>query len=175
MRQIVLVTQTSGLDYKAGHRFVEIGCVELIGRKRTQRSFHIYLNPEYQIEAGAYAIHGLTNEDLQDKPKFAEIAEEFSNFIKGAELLIHNAEFDCGFLENELRLAGQPPLDTICRSIVDTLKLARELRPGLKNSLVALCKAYAVESSEREFHGTLLDAELLADVYLTMTEPRIIS
>lgn len=169
MRQIILDTETSGLDYKKGHRIVEIGCVEMIGRKLTQRSYHVYLNPECQIEAGAQAIHGLTNEDLQDKPKFAEIAGEFVDFIQGAELLIHNAEFDRGFLDNELGLIGKPALGLICSGIVDTLKLARELRPGRKNSLDALCKEYAIDNSGRQLHGALLDAELLADVYLAMT------
>lgn len=171
MRQIVLDTETTGLDYKAGHRIVEIGCIELVERKRTQRSYHLYLNPEFPIEAGAQAVHGLTNEALLNKPKFAEIADGFSDFIRGAELLIHNASFDCGFLNNELSLMGRLPLDTLCTSIVDTLKLARESRPGRRNSLDALCKEYAIESAGRKLHGALLDAELLAEVYLFMTAP----
>ncbi len=169
MRQIVLDTETSGLDYKKGHRIIEIGCIELISRKPTQRRYHAYLNPECQIDAGAQAVHGLTNEDLQDKPKFAEIAAEFIDFIQGAELLIHNAEFDRGFLDNEFGLMGQPPLSSICASVIDTLKLARELRPGRKNSLDALCREYAIDNSGRQLHGALLDAELLAEVYLAMT------
>lgn len=169
MRQIVLDTETSGLDFRKGHRVVEIGCIEMVSRKPTQRRYHTYLNPECQIEAGAQAVHGLTNEDLQDKPKFAEIAADFLDFIQGAELLIHNAEFDRGFLDNELGLLGQPPLDQVCSGIVDTLKLARELRPGRKNSLDALCREFDIDNSGRQLHGALLDAELLAEVYLAMT------
>ena len=169
MRQIILDTETTGMDYRKGHRIVEIGCVELVGRKLTQRNYHAYLNPECQIEAGAQAVHGLTNEFLQDKPKFAEIATEFVEFIQGAELLIHNAEFDRGFLDNEFGLLGLPSLASISTNIVDTLKLARELRPGRKNSLDALCREYAIDNSGRQLHGALLDAELLADVYLAMT------
>jgi DNA polymerase-3 subunit epsilon len=141
----------------------------MIGRKPTQRRFHTYLNPECPIEAGAQAIHGLTNESLQDKPKFAEVAADFLEFIQGAELLIHNAEFDRGFLDNELGLLGRPLLDQVCSGIVDTLKLARDLRPGRKNSLDALCKEFDVDNSGRQLHGALLDAELLAEVYLAMT------
>jgi len=169
MRQIVLDTETSGLDFRKGHRIVEIGCIEMIGRKPTQRRFHTYLNPECPIEAGAQAVHGLTNEDLQDKPKFVEIAKDFLDFIQDAELLIHNAEFDRGFLDNELGLLGRPPLDQVCSGIVDTLKLARELRPGRKNSLDALCREFDIDNSGRHLHGALLDAELLAEVYLAMT------
>jgi DNA polymerase-3 subunit epsilon len=169
MRQIILDTETSGLDFRKGHRIVEIGCIEMIGRKPTQRRFHTYLNPECPIEAGAQAIHGLTNESLQDKPKFAEVAADFLEFIQGAELLIHNAEFDRGFLDNELGLLGRPLLDQVCSGIVDTLKLARDLRPGRKNSLDALCKEFDVDNSGRQLHGALLDAELLAEVYLAMT------
>jgi DNA polymerase-3 subunit epsilon len=169
MRQIVLDTETSGLDFRKGHRIVEIGCIEMISRKPTQRRFHTYLNPECQIDAGAQAVHGLTNEDLQDKPKFADIAKDFLDFIQDAELLIHNAEFDRGFLDNELGLLGQPPLGQVCSGILDTLKLARELRPGRKNSLDALCKEFDIDNSGRQLHGALLDAELLAEVYLAMT------
>lgn len=169
MRQIVLDTETSGLDVKKGHRIIEIGCVELNGRKTSQRRFHVYINPECQIEAGAQAVHGLSNEDLQDKPKFAEIAREFIEFIQGAELLIHNAEFDRGFLDNEFALLDLPPVGQICANVIDTLKVARELRPGRKNSLDALCKEYGVDNSGRQLHGALLDAELLAEVYLAMT------
>lgn len=169
MRQIILDTETSGLDFRKGHRIIEIGCIEMIGRKLTQRRFHVYLNPECPIEAGAQAVHGLTNEDLQDKPKFAEVAAEFIDFIQGAELLIHNAEFDRGFLDNELGLLGKPPLDQLCAGIVDTLLLARGLRPGRKNSLDALCREFGVDNSNRQLHGALLDAELLSEVYLAMT------
>ena len=169
MRQIILDTETSGLDFRKGHRIVEIGCIEMIGRKPTQRRFHTYLNPECPIEAGAQAIHGLTNEALQDKSKFAEVAADFLEFIQGAELLIHNAEFDRGFLDNELGLLGRPLLDQVCSGIIDTLKLARDLRPGRKNSLDALCKEFDIDNSSRQLHGALLDAELLAEVYLAMT------
>lgn len=169
MRQIVLDTETTGLEFKLGHRVIEIGCVELIGRKLTQRRFHHYLNPERPIEAGAQAVHGLTNEFLQDKPKFAEIAAEFQDFVRGAELVIHNAAFDLGFLNNELELLGRESLNQVCGGVTDTLRLARELRPGRKNSLDALCAEYAIDNSGRQLHGALLDAELLAEVYLAMT------
>lgn len=169
MRQIVLDTETTGLEFRLGHRVIEIGCVELIGRKLTNRRFHHYLNPERPIEAGAQAVHGLTNEFLQDKPKFAEIAAEFQDFVRGAELVIHNAAFDLGFLNNELELLGREALDQVCGGVTDTLRLARELRPGRKNSLDALCTEYAIDNSGRQLHGALLDAELLAEVYLAMT------
>lgn len=169
MRQIVLDTETSGLEFKLGHRVIEIGCVELVGRKLTGRRFHRYINPERAIDAGAQAVHGLTNEFLQDKPKFTGIVAEFQDFIRGAELVIHNAAFDLGFLNNELGLLGQEPLSSICATVVDTLLLAREMRPGRKNSLDALCSEYAIDNSGRQLHGALLDAELLAEVYLAMT------
>jgi len=169
MRQIVLDTETTGLEHRHGHRVIEIGCVELVGRKLTNRRFHQYINPERQIEAGAQAVHGLTNEFLQDKPRFAEIAAEFLDFIRGAELVIHNAAFDLGFLNNELGIMGQEPLSVVCGEVIDTLRLARELRPGRKNSLDALCSEYDIDNSGRQLHGALLDAELLAEVYLAMT------
>ena len=169
MRQIVLDTETTGLEFRLGHRVIEIGCVELVGRKLTNRRFHHYLNPERPIEAGAQAVHGLTNEFLQDKPKFAEIAAEFQDFVRGAELVIHNAAFDLGFLNNELELLGRESLTEVCGGVTDTLRLARELRPGRKNSLDALCTEYAIDNSGRQLHGALLDAELLAEVYLAMT------
>ncbi|MBI3524662.1 MAG: DNA polymerase III subunit epsilon [Betaproteobacteria bacterium] len=169
MRQIVLDTETTGLEYKLGHRIIEIGCVELVGRKLTQRRFHHYINPQRSIEAGAQAVHGLTSEFLQDKPKFAEIAAEFQDFVRGAELVIHNAAFDLGFLNNELELLGLESLSQVCGGVIDTLRLARELRPGRKNSLDALCAEYAIDNSGRQLHGALLDAELLAEVYLAMT------
>lgn len=169
MRQIILDTETTGLDYKQGHRIIEIGCVELQNRKLTQRRYHVYLNPEFQIDAAAQAVHGLSNEDLADKPKFAEIAAEFIEFIRGAELLIHNAEFDRGFLDNEFALLGREPLSKFANGITDTLKLARDMRPGRRNSLDALCKEYGIDNSGRQLHGALLDAELLAEVYLAMT------
>lgn len=169
MRQIILDTETTGLEFKHGDRVIEIGCVELQGRKLTQRRFHRYLNPERAIDAGAQAVHGLTSEFLQDKPKFAEIAAEFIDYVRGAELVIHNASFDIGFINNELALIGGESLSQICAGVVDTLRLARELHPGRKNSLNALCERYAIDNSGRTLHGALLDAELLAEVYLAMT------
>ncbi len=169
MRQIILDTETTGLEFKLGDRIIEIGCVELVGRRLTQRRFHRYLNPERAIDAGAQAVHGLTSEFLQDKPKFAEIAAELIDYLRGAELVIHNAAFDLGFINNELSLAGLEPLSLVCDGVVDTLKLARELHPGRKNSLDALCDRYAIDNSGRTLHGALLDAELLAEVYLAMT------
>ena len=169
MRQIVLDTETTGLDHRMGDRIIEIGCVELLNRKLTGQRFHRYLNPEREVEAGALAVHGLTNEFLHDKPKFDEVAAEFLDFIQGAELVIHNAGFDVGFLNNELALSQAAPLEQCCAGVVDTLKLARELHPGRKNSLDALCERYAIDNSGRMLHGALLDAELLAEVYLAMT------
>jgi len=169
MRQIMLDTETTGLDYRLGHRVIEIGGVELVGRKLTGQRFHRYLNPEREIDAGAAAVHGINDEFLLDKPRFAEIADELIEFLRGAELVIHNAPFDVGFLNNELGLAGKEPLESHCSGIVDTLKMARELRPGRRNSLDALCQEYAVDNSGRQLHGALLDAELLADVYLAIT------
>ena len=169
MRQIVLDTETTGLDHRMGDRIIEIGCVELLNRKLTGQRFHRYLNPEREVEAGALAVHGLTNEFLHDKPKFDEVAAEFLDFIQGAELVIHNASFDVGFLNNELALSQAAPLEQCCAGVVDTLKLARELHPGRKNSLDALCERYAIDNSGRMLHGALLDAELLAEVYLAMT------
>ena len=169
VRQIILDTETTGLEFKLGDRVIEIGCVELQGRKLTQRRFHRYLNPERAIDAGAQAVQGLTSEFLQDKPRFAEIAAEFIDYVRGAELVIHNAAFDLGFLNNELALVGAESLAGICGGVVDTLRLARELHPGRKNSLNALCERYAIDHSGRTLHGALLDAELLAEVYLAMT------
>ena len=169
MRQIMLDTETTGLDHRLGHRVIEIGCVELVGRKLSGQRFHCYLNPEREIDQGAVAVHGITDEFLADKPKFAEVAAELAEFIRGAELVIHNAPFDVGFLNHELGLAGLDALESHCAGIVDTLKMAREIRPGRRNSLDALCQEYAVDNSGRQLHGALLDAELLADVYLAMT------
>lgn len=169
MRQIVLDTETTGLDHRMGDRIIEIGCVELLNRKLTGQRFHRYINPEREVEAGALAVHGLSNEFLQDKPRFGEIVAAFLDFIHGAELIIHNAAFDTGFLDNELALQQQAPLGRICTGIVDTLKMARELHPGRRNSLDALCERYAIDNSGRTLHGALLDAELLAEVYLAMT------
>ncbi len=169
LRQVVLDTETTGLEWRQGERVIEIGCVELLNRKLTGRRFHRYLNPERAIGAGAQAVHGLTDEFLADKPKFAEIADELLEFVCGAELIIHNAPFDVGFLDNEFSLCGREPLRSGCDSITDTLRMARDLRPGKKNSLDALCGEFGIDNSGRQLHGALLDAELLAEVYLAMT------
>ncbi|HEY0665321.1 MAG TPA: DNA polymerase III subunit epsilon [Gallionella sp.] len=166
MRKIVLDTETTGLDPKQGHRIIELAAIELEGRKISQRRFHRYLNPEREIEAGAVAVHGLTYERLQDEPKFADIAASFMEFIDGAELIIHNAPFDMGFLNNELDLLGLPPLQN---EVMDTLKIARDMHPGKKNSLDALCNRYEIDNAHRTLHGALLDTELLAEVYFAMT------
>ncbi len=169
MRQIVLDTETTGIDPSAGHRIIEIGCVELMERKHTGRNYHVYINPEREVEAEAITVHGITNEFLADKPKFAEIADEFFEFIKGAELVIHNAAFDVGFMDAEFaRLTPVRKTADYC-GIVDTLAIARARHPGQKNNLDALCKRYGVDNSNRELHGALLDAEILADVYLLLT------
>ena len=171
MRSVVLDTETTGMPVTDGHRVIEIGCVELIGRRLTGRHFHVYLQPDREIDEGAIAVHGITNEFLQDKPRFAEVAEEFFEFIKDAQLIIHNAAFDVGFINNEFALIGQPQRADISEhcSILDTLLMARERHPGQRNNLDALCKRYGVDNSGRDLHGALLDAEILADVYLTMT------
>jgi len=170
MRQIVLDTETTGLEPEQGHRIIEIGCVELLDRRLTGRHFHQYVRPDRQIDAAAFAVHGISDEALEDKPGFSEIAEEFLEFIGAAELIIHNAPFDVGFLNHEVaRLTGDwPRIESHC-TVLDTLALARELHPGQRNSLDALCKRYAVDNSARELHGALLDAEILAEVYLAMT------
>jgi DNA polymerase-3 subunit epsilon len=170
MRQIILDTETSGLELSAGHRVIEIGCVEIVHRKLTGRHFHRYLNPERDIDPGAFGVHGLSRERLAREPRFAEVAAEFMDFVAGAELVIHNAPFDVGFLNAELaRLPGEhPPLSNLCR-VLDTLALARELHPGQRNNLDALCKRYGVDNSSRDLHGALLDARILAEVYLAMT------
>ena len=169
MRQIVLDTETTGLDPRQGHRIIEVAAIELNGRSVSKRTFHRYINPEREIDAGAAEVHGLTLERLQDEPKFGEIVPALLEFIRGAELIIHNAPFDVGFLNMELDRAGLPPLSTHCPSVVDTLKLAKELHPGKKNNLDALCDRYQVDNSRRTLHGALLDTELLAEVYLAMT------
>ena len=170
MRQIVLDTETTGLEPKQGHRIIEIGCVELVDRKLTGRHYHQYINPQRAVDEGAMEVHGITDEFLLDKPVFSQIVDEFWAFVEGAELVIHNAPFDVGFLNHELNLLGgyKGPLDNSC-SIVDTLTMARAKHPGQKNNLDALCKRYFVDNSQRDLHGALLDAEILADVYLTMT------
>lgn len=166
MRKIVVDTETTGLDPKQGHRIIELAALELEGRKVSMRRFHRYLNPEREIDAGAAAVHGLTYERLQNEAKFADIAVSFLEFIEGAELIIHNAPFDMGFLNHELSLLGMPPLQN---SVVDTLRVAREMHPGKKNSLDALCSRYEVDNAHRSLHGALLDTELLAEVYFAMT------
>ncbi len=170
MRQIVLDTETTGLEPSQGHRLIEIGCVELIDRRLTGRHYHQYLNPQREIDAGAIEVHGITTVMLADKPLFAQVVDNLLAFISGAELIIHNAPFDLGFLNSELnRLErGIEPLERSC-SIVDTLVMARQRHPGQKNNLDALCQRYGVDNSQRDLHGALLDAEILADVYLLMT------
>jgi DNA polymerase-3 subunit epsilon len=170
MRQIVLDTETTGLEPELNHRVIEIGCVELVNRRPTGRTFHRYLNPEREIEEGALSVHGISRTDLDGQPRFAELADELLEFLKGSELVIHNADFDIAFLDAELaRLPGEPRrIASVCQ-VIDTLALARELHPGQRNSLDALCKRYGVDDSKRELHGALLDARILADVYLAMT------
>lgn len=170
MRQIILDTETTGLEPSEGHRIIEVGCVELINRKFTGNTYHHYLQPDREIDEGAIEVHGITNEMLADKPRFTDIADEFITFIRGAELVIHNAPFDVGFLNHELRLldAGHGRVDELC-GVVDTLVMARKLHPGQKNNLDALCKRYSIDNSHRELHGALLDAEILAELYLVMT------
>ena len=170
MRQIVLDTETTGLSTAQGHRIIEIGCIEMVNRRLTGREFHRFLNPERDIEEGAVAVHGITREQLESEPFFHEVVEEFLEFIAGGELVIHNAEFDVGFIEHELRLMEHPkPQITDHCTVLDTLRVAREMHPGQRNSLDALCKRYEVDASKRDVHGALIDSELLARVYLAMT------
>ena len=169
MRQIFLDTETTGLESKLGHRIVEIAAVEMLNRRLTGKRFHNYLNPEREVEAGALQVHGLTNDFLQDKPLFLDITRELLEFIDGAELIMHNAPFDVGFLNNELGLAKLQPLENYCHSVTDTLKMAKELHPGKRNNLNALCERYQINNSKRVLHGALLDAEILSDVYLALT------
>lgn len=169
LRQIVLDTETTGLDPKLGHRIIEIGCIEMKHRRATGKNFHRFMNPDRAIDAGAQAVHGISAEFLSDKPRFHELAEDLWKYLEGAELLIHNAAFDMGFLEAEYARAGfTARLSEVCR-VTDTVAMARQKHPGQKNSLDALCDRYSVDRSRREFHGALLDAQLLADVYLAMT------
>ena len=170
MRQIVLDTETTGLDPREGHRIIEIGCVELIDRRLTRNSFHQYLQPEREIDQAAVNVHGITNAFLADKPRFAEVVDDFLRYVGGAELIIHNAPFDLGFLDHELGRwrAETPRMQDRC-AVTDTLALARRLHPGQRNGLDALCKRYGVNNAHRDLHGALLDAEILADVYLAMT------
>jgi DNA polymerase-3 subunit epsilon len=169
MRQIILDTETTGLEPSLGHRIIEIGCVEMVGRKLTGQRFHTYINPEREIDAGAMQVHGISNERVAGEPLFAAIAADLIEFIRGAELIIHNAPFDVGFLNHEFALMKGVPLDQICGGVTDTLRMARELRPGRKNNLDALCRDFGVDNSNRQLHGALLDAELLAEVFLAMT------
>jgi len=170
MRQVVLDTETTGLDPSQGHRVIEIGCVEIDNRKLTGKHFHCYLNPDRDIDAGAMEVHGLTSQFLADKPRFHQVESEFLEFIDGSELVIHNAPFDIGFLDHELRATKTDALNiaSFC-GVLDSLLLAREKHPGQRNSLDALCKRYGVDNTQRQLHGALLDAEILADVYLVMT------
>lgn len=170
MRQVVLDTETTGLEPTQGHRIIEIGCVEVVNRRLTGNRFHQYLQPDREIDEGALEVHGITKEFLADKPRFADVVEDFLAFIKGAELIIHNAPFDTGFINHELGLLGAHwgAVADHC-AVVDTLALARQMHPGQKNSLDALCKRYGVDNSQRDLHGALLDAEILAEVYLAMT------
>jgi DNA polymerase-3 subunit epsilon len=169
MRQIFLDTETTGLDPKLGHRIIEIAGIEVSNRRLTNTHFHSYLNPDRDIDAGALSVHGINREFLLDKPRFADIASEFLDFVRGAELVIHNAAFDIGFLNAELALLGLAPVETVCGGVCDTLRLAKDLHPGKKNNLNALCERYGVDHSHRTLHGALLDAEILAEVFLAMT------
>mgnify|MGYP001318015509 CR=1 FL=1 len=170
MRQIVLDTETTGLEPKQGHRIIEVGCIELINRSETNQNFHQYINPERDVEDGAFNIHGLSNEFLSNKPRFSDVAQEFIEYVRGSELIIHNAPFDVGFINSELKLLGKKwgRLEDYC-TVFDTLTLAREKHPGRKNNLDALCKRYEVDNTQRDLHGALLDAKILVDVYLKMT------
>jgi DNA polymerase III subunit epsilon len=169
MRQIILDTETTGLEPRLGHRIIELAGVELINRRLTGNHFHRYLNPDREIDEGAMQVHGITSDFLQDKPRFGDVVAEFLDYIHGAELVIHNAPFDTGFLNAELEKLGLPPITQHCGRVVDTLAMAREMRPGQRNSLDALCKHYGVDNSSRTLHGALLDCELLGAVYLAMT------
>ena len=168
-RQIVLDTETTGLSAEGGDRIIEIGCVELIGRKLTGNNLHTYLNPERDSHEDALKVHGISNEFLRDKPKFSEVAQDFLRYVEGAEIIIHNAAFDVGFLDKELQRLGQPAFENFVESVTDTLVMAKQLYPGKRNSLDALCDRLGVDNSGRTLHGALLDAELLADVYIALT------
>ncbi|MEY3016362.1 MAG: DNA polymerase III subunit epsilon [Burkholderiaceae bacterium] len=169
MRLVVLDTETTGLKVEDGHRIIEIGCIELIDRRASGRRLHLYVNPEREVDEGAAQVHGFTWEMLQDKPRFSQIADEFLGFVDGAHLIIHNAPFDLGFLNAELDRLGQPSLASVVAQVTDSLKMARELHPGQRNSLDALCTRYGIANDHRVLHGALLDAELLSEVYLAMT------
>jgi DNA polymerase-3 subunit epsilon len=169
MRQIVLDTETTGLNARSGDRIIEIGCVELVNRRLTGNNLHFYINPERDSDPGALAVHGLTTEFLSDKPKFAEIADPLRDFLKDAELIIHNAPFDIGFLDAEFALLGLPPFSQHCGEVIDTLVRAKAMFPGKRNSLDALCDRFGISNAHRTLHGALLDSELLAEVFLAMT------
>jgi DNA polymerase III subunit epsilon len=169
MRQVILDTETTGLEARDGHRIIEVGCLEIVGRRVTERRLHHYVNPERASDEGALAVHGLTDEFLRDKPKFGEVVDDLLAFVRDAEVIIHNAAFDLEFLDAEFRRLGRPPFAGHCAKVTDSLKLARELHPGKRNSLDAPCERYAVSNAHRTLHGALLDAGLLADVYLAMT------
>lgn len=169
MRQIVLDTETTGIDIREGNRILEIGCVELDSRQLTGNNLHLYINPERESEEGALRVHGITSEFLADKPKFADIAQQFCDYVKGAEIIIHNASFDVGFLNEEFRRVGLEPFTNYVSNVIDSLTMARDIFPGRRNSLDALCERFEISNSHRTLHGALLDAELLADVYLAMT------
>ncbi|HER20029.1 MAG TPA: DNA polymerase III subunit epsilon, partial [Chromatiales bacterium] len=169
MRQIILDTETTGMPVEEGHRLIEIGAVELVERRLTHRNYHQYLNPGRVVDAGAFAVHGLSNDFLENKPRFAEVVDEFLDYVRGAELIIHNAAFDVGFLDAELKRAGYPPLAEHVDLVTDSLAIAREKHPGQRNSLDALCRRYQIDNTERTLHGALLDSEILADVYLALT------
>lgn len=169
MRQIILDTETTGLSPRNGNRILEIGCVEVLNRQLSGKNLHFYINPERDSEEGALAVHGLTTEFLADKPTFKQIAAEFLDYVRGAQIIIHNAPFDVGFLDAELALLGLPPFKEHVIDVVDSLQMAKELHPGRRNSLDALCDRYGISNAHRVLHGALLDAELLAEVYLSMT------
>lgn len=170
MRQIILDTETTGLEPTQGHKIIEIGCVEMIDRKLTGNHYHVYINPQREIDDGAIEVHGITNEFLQDKPLFKDVVDDFLEYVKDSELVIHNAPFDIGFLNHELKQLPKPPgvMSDFC-SVLDTLVLARQMHPGQKNNLDALCRRYYIDNSHRDLHGALLDSEILAEVYLGMT------
>jgi len=168
-RLVVLDTETTGLEVRDGHRIIEIGAIEIVGRRMTERRFHQYVNPERECDEGALAVHGINRQFLDDKPKFGEIAEDLIEFVRGAEVVIHNAEFDVEFLDAELKRAGRGKFADYCDKITDSLQYAREQHPGKRNSLDALCDRYAISNAHRTLHGALLDAGLLADVFLAMT------
>ena len=169
MRHIFLDTETTGLYANQGHRIIEIAAIEIVNRRPTNNSFHFYLNPDREIDPAAQEVHGITLDFLQDKPRFTEIASDFIKFIKDATLIIHNAPFDVGFINMEFGLIEKPPIEETVANIVDTLKMAKDMRPGQRNSLDALCRFYNIDNSQRSLHGALLDAQLLAEVYLAMT------